>query len=109
MNPDWLVLGSAWLSGLLGGVHCAAMCGGIATAFPAMSRGTGLRAALEPNLGRIVGYTIAGAIAGAIGHGIVSAARLPALGLASRAAVGAVMILAAPHRTAPHLLETDCG
>ena len=95
MNPDWLVLGSAWLSGLLGGVHCAAMCGGIAKAFPAMSRGTGLRAALEPNLGRIVGYTIAGAIAGGIGHGIVSAARLPALGLASRAAVGVVLILAA--------------
>ena len=39
MGPDWLVLGSALLAGLLGGVHCAAMCGGIATAFPAM-RGT---------------------------------------------------------------------
>ena len=62
MNPDWLVLGSAWLSGLLGGVHCAAMCGGIATAFPAMGNGRGLRAALEPNLGRIAGYTVAGAI-----------------------------------------------
>ena len=95
MNPDWLVLGSAWLSGLLGGVHCAAMCGGIATAFPAMGNSRGLRAALEPNLGRIAGYTVAGAIAGGLGHGIVSAARLPALGLALRAAVGLVLVLAA--------------
>ena len=28
---DWLVIGAALMSGLLGGVHCAAMCGGIAT------------------------------------------------------------------------------
>ena len=31
LMPDWLVLGAALTSGLLGGVHCAAMCGGIAT------------------------------------------------------------------------------
>ena len=28
---DWLVISAALMSGLLGGVHCAAMCGGIAT------------------------------------------------------------------------------
>ena len=100
MTPDWLVLGSALLAGLLGGVHCAAMCGGIATAFPAMRRTVGnrsasLRAALEPNLGRVAGYTLAGAIAGALGHGIVTLAQLPALSLALRAAVGVVLIVAA--------------
>ena len=31
MSLDWLVVGGALLSGLLGGAHCAAMCGGIAT------------------------------------------------------------------------------
>ena len=31
MTLDWLVLSAALLSGLLGGVHCAAMCGAIAT------------------------------------------------------------------------------
>jgi len=99
MSPDWLVLGSALLAGLLGGVHCAAMCGGIATAFPAMrgaaGGGASLRTALEPNLGRVAGYTVAGAIAGGVGHGIVGLARLPALGLALRAAVGVVLVIAA--------------
>jgi sulfite exporter TauE/SafE len=95
MTADWLVLGSALLSGLLGGVHCAAMCGGIATAFPAMGGATSLRAAFEPNLGRVAGYTLAGAIAGGLGHGIVSLARMPALGLALRAAVGLVLVIAA--------------
>jgi uncharacterized protein len=99
MTFDWLVLGSALLAGLLGGVHCAAMCGGIATAFPAMRGAAGgrasLRAAFEPNLGRVAGYTAAGAVAGALGHGIVSLARWQALSLTLRAAVGVVLVLAA--------------
>ena len=37
MPLDWLVAGRALLSGLLGGVHCAAMCGGIATGFSALA------------------------------------------------------------------------
>ena len=40
MPIDWLILGGAMLTGLLGGVHCAAMCGGIATGF---SRGPARR------------------------------------------------------------------
>lgn len=95
MSPDYLVLGSALLTGLMGGAHCAAMCGGIATAFPAMGSGPGLRAALEPNLGRIAGYTLAGAVAGGLGHGIVGLARLPQLAVALRAAVGIVLVIAA--------------
>ncbi|MBS0225657.1 MAG: sulfite exporter TauE/SafE family protein [Proteobacteria bacterium] len=94
MPIDWLVLGGALLSGLLGGAHCAVMCGGIATGLSVQQHGGWWRA-LQPNLGRIGGYTLAGAIAGGVGHGIVGVARLPWLTLGLRAAVGLVLIVAA--------------
>ena len=95
MPIDWLTLGAAALTGLMGGVHCAAMCGGIATGFSAMSTRGGWAAALEPNLGRVLGYILAGAIAGGIGHGILDLARTEWLALALRATVGLVLIAAA--------------
>ena len=68
MPVDLMVLGAALLTGLLGGVHCAAMCGGIATGLSAGSRGWW--AALQPNLGRVGGYALAGAIVGGLGGGL---------------------------------------
>src|SRR3546814_5087196 len=56
MPIDWPVLLAALLSGLTGGLHCAAMCGGIATSFPAMGPRGDLRYVIEPNLGRVLGY-----------------------------------------------------
>jgi len=63
--------GAAFLVGLLGGVHCVAMCGGITAS---LSRAAGPK--LPPwqvqsgyNLGRIASYGIAGAIAGTVGGG----------------------------------------
>jgi uncharacterized protein len=50
---------------------------------------------LEPNVGRVVGYTLAGLLAGGVGHGIVAAAQLPQFAQAARAAVGVVLIIAA--------------
>ncbi len=94
MPIDWLVIAGALLSGLLGGAHCAAMCGGIATGLSVQQRG-GWWVALQPNLGRIGGYTAAGAIVGGIGHGLLDVARMPELTLALRATVGVVLILAA--------------
>lgn len=70
---------SAFMVGLLGGVHCAAMCGGIVGAIS--FRGSAvvvqrpLAAAtysmyhLAYNAGRIGSYTVAGALAGWIGSG----------------------------------------
>ena len=63
------VLGAVFLTGVLGGVHCAGMCGGLVAAF------SGQTAAGKPhwplhlsyNLGRIASYSVAGAVAGAIG------------------------------------------
>ena len=94
MGPDWIVLGGALLTGLLGGAHCVAMCGGIATGLSIQQRG-GWWMALQPNLGRVLGYTAAGAIVGAFGHGLLDVARMPWLGIALRATVGAVLVIAA--------------
>lgn len=99
MLIDWLVIGAALLSGLLGGVHCAAMCGAIATSLSfgqkAASPATQWLHALQPNLGRVLGYTFAGAIVGGFGHGLVAAAQTPTLALVMRIAVGVMMIVVA--------------
>ena len=95
MPIDWLTPAAALLTGLMGGVHCAAMCGGIATGFSALPAQGGWRRALEPNLGRIAGYTLAGALAGGLGYGIVGLARVEGIALASRMLVGLVLIVAA--------------
>jgi uncharacterized protein len=58
-----------FLVGLLGGGHCAGMCGGIVGALAAQD--VGGRAAwplhLAYNLGRILSYSLAGALVGAVG------------------------------------------
>jgi hypothetical protein len=58
----------AFVVGLLGGVHCAGMCGGIVGA---LSFGSGEQRRwsilLSYNAGRIASYTFAGAIMGALG------------------------------------------
>ena len=59
----WLV----FLTGLLGGVHCIGMCGGIMLT---------QHNALAYNGGRMVGYTIMGGIFGAVGSALVFSARL---------------------------------
>lgn len=64
-----LLLASAFAAGLLGGAHCAAMCGGIASAVCARGdRGMPWRRALAYNGGRIASYAIAGATVGGIGE-----------------------------------------
>ncbi len=99
MLIDWLVLSSALIAGLLGGVHCAAMCGAIATSLSfvqkAASPATQWLHALQPNLGRVLGYTVAGAIVGGVGHGLVAVAQWPELRIALRIGVGLLMIVVA--------------
>ncbi|MFZ5655569.1 MAG: sulfite exporter TauE/SafE family protein [Pseudomonadota bacterium] len=93
MPIDWITLGAALLTGLVGSGHCAVMCGGIATGFSAMAPGAGWRYVIEPNLGRVLGYAGAGAIAGGVGHAIVDVAALPWLPTALRVATGLVLLL----------------
>lgn len=95
MPIDWLTLGAALLTGLLGGLHCVAMCGGIATGFSAMAPTPGWWVAAQPNLGRVAGYTLAGLVAGGLGRGIVEIAQIDLLGWGLRMAVGLVLVVAA--------------
>jgi sulfite exporter TauE/SafE len=69
MAITWAILGVAIITGLLGGVHCAGMCGGIVSALasgPTKTRKPWL-IHLCYNLGRITSYATAGAIAGTVG------------------------------------------
>ncbi|MFP7721298.1 sulfite exporter TauE/SafE family protein [Lysobacter sp. A3-1-A15] len=91
MPIDWLTLMAAASAGALGGLHCIAMCGGIATGLSSVGGG-GLAAAVQSNLGRVAGYSAAGAIAGGVGHGIVAVAQLEWLGPALRFLLGMVMV-----------------
>ena len=88
-----------FLVGLLGSVHCAAMCGGIVGALslaPPRMRAGATVISLRPagagqpllavahlaaayNTGRIASYAAAGALAGGVGGGAVSLAALPGL------------------------------
>lgn len=74
MPELWPALLSAFLVGLVGGVHCMGMCGGIVSALsfglPAEQRGQPLRQLvyqLAYNLGRAASYVAAGALMGGLG------------------------------------------
>jgi len=69
---------AAFAAGLLGGVHCVGMCGGIAGALSAGSTGALPRRLAAFNFGRIGSYAVAGSIAGAVG-GLAQAAGPEAL------------------------------
>lgn len=71
-------LATAFLVGLLGGVHCIGMCGGIVgtltAGLPGETRSSLVRIfpyQLAYNGGRIAGYTVAGALVGALGSLLV--------------------------------------
>jgi len=73
LDPGLMV--AAWLTGLAGGSgHCLGMCGGILAAFGTGQRsgwrGTGIL--LCAHFGRVLGYSLAGAIAGLLGGGIAA-------------------------------------
>ncbi|NLW97743.1 MAG: sulfite exporter TauE/SafE family protein, partial [Xanthomonadaceae bacterium] len=95
MPIDWLVLLGALTAGLLGGLHCVAMCGGIATGLSATAPGGGWSGALQLNLGRIGGYVLAGLVVGAFGHGLVGLLRDPWIGLSLRALAGLALVVVA--------------
>ena len=93
--PDTLQLLSAAMVGLLGGVHCVGMCGGIVGALtfalPPERRGSAVRMLpflLAYNLGRISSYSLAGAVFGGVG-----AAAVASLG-GLKAAEGSLSVLA---------------
>jgi sulfite exporter TauE/SafE len=68
------LLGAAFLTGLLGSVHCVAMCGAFAASCTRVPRGLPAWHA-----GRIATYALLGALAGAAGHLLPGPSWLPAL------------------------------
>lgn len=95
MPIDALTLSAALLSGALGGVHCAAMCGGIATSFSMWSPRRGLAPSIQLNAGRIVGYALAGALVGGMGDGVLRLFEWRTLAVAARVCAGLVLVLIA--------------
>ena len=70
---DWLetVALAAFMAGLMGGAHCAAMCGGILCMTSGQPQGKTVarwRFALAYNAGRILSYTLAGVLVGSAGQ-----------------------------------------
>lgn len=102
MPIDLLVLGAALLTGLLGSVHCGAMCGGIAVGLgssgPAVDAGY---RAVATNVGRVLGYAVAGAVVGGLGGGLLGVLALDGLGTALRTGVGLVLLFAAARIVRP--------
>ena len=73
---------AVFLIGLLGGVHCAGMCGGVVSALslqgPHDPRGPAWSVHLAYNLGRIASYATAGALMGTLGSlGLLLDSALP--------------------------------
>jgi hypothetical protein len=70
---------AAFTLSLLGGLHCAGMCGGFVGALQLNRAATvsATRLSLGYHSGRIVSYTIAGGLAGAIGGALFAAEVLP--------------------------------
>jgi len=80
--------------GLLGGVHCAAMCGGIVGAVSLRVGQPGILLQLSYNTGRILSYAAAGMLVGAFGSlGVLAGGLLPAQMLLFVAANTIVILL----------------
>jgi sulfite exporter TauE/SafE len=96
MNDSFSLL-AALSVGLLGGVHCVGMCGGIvgalSLAMPGQKQGPRLPILLSYNIGRITSYTIAGAIVGGIGQLSLGVMQLGSLQLVLALVAGIMMIL----------------
>ncbi len=86
---------SAFLIGLAGGVHCVGMCGGIVAALRMVSPkgASALPYTLAYNMGRIVSYTIAGAVTGALGK--IAADYIPLANYALSLLSGIMLLLLA--------------
>lgn len=84
---------AAFLAGLLGGVHCAGMCGGIAASLAAAARGPMLQRQLAFNAGRIAAYCVAGAAVGATGGALLLAAPVVAAQTAMFVIANALMLM----------------
>lgn len=98
MSGDAATLAAALLAGLAGSAHCLGMCGGIAASLGLGTAGEragvlrGLGHALVYNAGRVVSYTVAGALVGSVGLLAGGALQAPGTGVVLRALTGGVLV-----------------
>jgi len=84
---------AAFGAGLMGGVHCAGMCGGIAASLSASARGPATARQLSFNAGRIGSYALAGAVAGGLGTLAIRAGPMLGVQIVLFAAANVLMML----------------
>lgn len=92
MTLTWQQMGFIILTGLFSAPHCIGMCGGIVSAVSLNSAATVRKSMLLYNAGRIVSYTLLGAVMGAVGSFVDVAGKFAGVqGLAS--IIGGCMLL----------------
>jgi len=84
---------AAFAAGLLGGVHCAGMCGGIVGTLALQARGPLVARQLAFNGGRILSYCVAGAAAGSASAAALALVPLAALQVALFAVANVLMVM----------------
>ncbi|HEY0939426.1 MAG TPA: sulfite exporter TauE/SafE family protein [Steroidobacter sp.] len=104
---DALSLSAAFIAGIAGSAHCFAMCGGLAGALGMRARATAASPssaftnALSYHVGRLGGYTAAGAICGLIGATLQAVLDLARIGTTLRIASGVLLVLIALRMLSP--------
>ncbi|MEV5024641.1 sulfite exporter TauE/SafE family protein [Paenibacillus sp. LPE1-1-1.1] len=92
MTLTWQQMGFIIMTGLFSAPHCIGMCGGIVSAVSLNSAATVKKSMLLYNTGRIVSYTLFGAVMGAVGSFVDVAGKFAGVqGLAS--IIGGCMLL----------------
>lgn len=66
LAQEGMGFGMLFVIGLITSVHCVVMCGGIALS-QCMGKPSGVRPSILYNLGRVIAYTVVGALVGALG------------------------------------------
>ena len=97
---EWTQLGAAMMVGLLGGVHCLGMCGGVVGTLT-FSLPTSVQQArwrmffyqLAYNVGRLFSYAVAGAIMGGLGAATLSLTDLLPVQQTLQGMAGVFMVL----------------
>lgn len=91
-------LSAAFTAGVLGSVHCFAMCGGLAGALGMRARALGssparsFQFALATQIGRIGSYTLVGAVVGAAGTALATVMQWVHLAALLRVIAGGVLL-----------------
>jgi uncharacterized protein len=100
-------LSAAFIAGVAGSAHCFAMCGSLASAvgMRAHSRGVSFSGtfanALSYHLGRLSGYSVAGAICGVLGMSLQAVLDIARIGSWLRIASGVLLLLIALRMLSP--------